>query len=100
MQYYWFTNILQYFGFQYVYCNTSFRIAIRIVFYPLFPLIWNLFEFNIFSLEIDCKFVIYENLFLQQLSFEIYFIESKHMTCMFELGSVNVSKHRVRHRSL
>ena len=44
--------------------------------------------------------VINENLFLQQLSFEIYFIESKHMTCMFKLGSVIVSKHRVRHRSL
>ena len=56
VQYYWFTNILQYFGFQYVlqyvfpYCN-------NIVFYPLFPLILNLFELNIFSLEIhnDCN---------------------------------------------
>ena len=47
VQYYSVTNILQYFGFQYVlqyvfpYCN-------NIVFYPLFPLISNLFELNIF----------------------------------------------------
>ena len=60
------------------YCNTFFHIAIRIAFYPLFPLISNLFKFNIFLQKF---IVINENLFLQQLSVKIYFIESKHMTC-------------------
>ena len=78
VQYYWLTNILQYFLFPIRIAITFFRIAIPIVFYPLFPLISNLFKYNIFSLEIH--WIFNENLILQQLSFKIYFTESKHMT--------------------
>ena len=75
VQYYWFTDILQYFGFQYVlqyvfpYCNTY------CVVFLLFPTCSS----SIFFFR-NQFIVINENLFLQQLSFKIYFIESKHMT--------------------
>ena len=36
------------------YRNTFFRIALCIVFYPVFPLISNLSKFNTLSLEIHC----------------------------------------------
>ena len=50
VQYYWFTGILQYYGFQYVlqylfpYCNTYCVLSLK-----LFLFISNLFKFNIFS---------------------------------------------------